>query len=446
MLCQLEQKKVSASGLFDTLVGESRLPETDRHLATHIIYGVLRQRQLLEYLLQLLCQRPVSKLKPFIRQTLLTGLYQIFFLDRIPESAAVNESVKAVKNARLPQNLQGFVNAVLRESVRQKESLQQKINKKKCADPFINHPQWLIKRWQDKFGEATTQQICDRNNQQAPLTLHINSTLVTRDDMQAMLSAAGVVSNPGNYSPDALILPEYHGPIRTLPGFAQGFFQVQDEAAALLTFLLTPLKKNGLYLDACAGLGGKTCNLVQMGADLNLTIIAVEPESSRQEKFHQNMLRLHPHAKIPFYPLDLQQFADTSNLQFDGILIDAPCSGTGVIGRHPDIRWNRQESDLIRYQHKQLQLLQQAVRLLKNTGVLVYATCSLETEENEDVVARFLELNPDFTLDTCIPSLPPSAQPLTVGPFFNPRPGLSSDSFFGARLKRRPTVPSQHEG
>jgi 16S rRNA (cytosine967-C5)-methyltransferase len=283
------------------------------------------------------------------------------------------------------------------------------------------------------------QRICAVNNQQAPLILHVNTLVTTREQLLAAIEQEEIVVHSGAYSPDALILPDFHGPISKLPGFFQGHFQVQDEAAQLLTLLMGPLLNNGHYLDACAGLGGKTSGLIQLRAAGNArsaTISAVEPELQRQHKFRDNMHRLHPDEPVTLYDMDIQHFAQTCDRRFDGILIDAPCSGTGVTGRHPDIRWNRQKSDLARYQKLQLQLLAEAARLLAPAGILVYATCSLEPEENEEVVALFLEQQPDFISEDCAQFLPPSAKILVKEQFFASHPGPSIDGFFGVRLRR----------
>ena len=443
-LCQLERSRLPAGSLFDKVAAECALDGPDRQLAMNILYGVLRQRQTLDSLLQSLCRQPLSKIKPFVRQALLTGLYQIFFLDRIPESAAVNESVKALQAAHLPKNLQGFVNGVLRESIRRQQTLSAAVHGRPGAAgamdsagaAFLNHPDWLIKRWQHRYGEEEMRRICAINNQQSPLILLVNTRVTSSSQLRAGLEAAGIVVQPGAYSRDALILPEFHGAVNRLPGFSQGHFQVQDEAAQLLTLLLGPIKKCGLYLDACAGLGGKTGSLVQLCAAAEATIMAVEPEPQRRQKFRDNMHRLHPEASVTLYEMDLEHFSRDCDLRFDGILVDAPCSGTGVIGRHPDIRWNRQESDLARYQLLQLTLLQQAAGLLAADGTLVYGTCSLEPEENEEVIALFLDRNPGFRTEECTPFLPPAAAELIHNGFFAPHPGPSIDGFFGARLVR----------
>jgi 16S rRNA (cytosine967-C5)-methyltransferase len=440
-LCQLERTRLPADVLFDAVAGQCALIENDRHLAMNILYGVLRQRQALQSLLQTLCKQPLARIKPFVHQALLTGLYQIFFLDRIPESAAVNESVKAVQAAHLPANLQGFVNAVLRESIRRKELLMPMTFHDRDGAPFLNHPDWLVRRWTERFGQEEARRICLGNNQQSPLTLNINTCLSTQASVKAALEQEGIEVQSGNYSPEALILPDFHGAIHRLPGFAAGHFQVQDEAAQLLPRLLTPVRQGGLYLDACAGLGGKTGNLIQLGQGSDMTIMAVEPDAQRRQKFRENMRRLHPDTPITLVETDLQHFAADCPHRFDGILVDAPCSGTGVAGRHPDIRWNRQERDLPRYQQIQLMLLHQAAGLVAESGILVYATCSLEAEENEKVIHHFLADHPDFWLEDCTPFLPPLARELVRDGFFAPRPGPSIDGFFGARMRKGAEEP-----
>jgi len=442
-LCELERTRLPADTIFDQITGQCGLNDSDRHLAMNILYGVLRQRQALESMLQALCRQPLARIKPFVRQALLTGLYQIFFLDRIPESAAVNESVKAVQAAHLPKNLQGFVNAVLRESIRRKEMLIPLTFHDADGAPVLNHPDWLVRRWTKKFGKEETRRICDGNNRQSPLILNINPCTATPESVQAALEQEGHHVLAGQYSPDALILPEFHGAVNRLPGFDQGHFQIQDEAAQLLPRLLTPFVNNGLYLDACAGLGGKTTNLIGLGHDENITIMAVEPEPGRRQKFQENMRRLHPATPVTLVEQDLQHFAADCALRFDGILVDAPCTGTGVTGRHPDIRWSRRESDPARHQQTQRMLLEQAAGLLVPGGILVYATCSLEPEENEEVIALFLAGHPEFNLEDCAPFLPEPARELVRDHFFAPRPGPSNDGFFGARMVKKTGDRSQ---
>ena len=418
-------------------MAEYPLESNDRQLATNIIYGVLRSQDSLDFMLQQLCRQPLTKLKPFIHQTLRTGLFQILYLNRIPESAAVNESVKAVQAARLPKKLQGFVNGVLRNSIRKRTELLELLNN---ADRQIfNHPLWLYKRWEKHFGENEAIRICEQNSKQANFSLQVNSCATDRESLLETLGNAGICAHKGKYCDDTLILENFHGSINRLPGFREGFFQIQDQGAQLLPRFINPVVENGEYLDACAGVGGKTSILIQLAEPAGARVSAVEPKKTRRKKFVENIGRLHPNLTIPLFAGSLQNFAVSSNKRFHGILLDAPCSGTGVTRRHPDIRWNRQIEDIDRYQKIQLELLQTASALLLPKGVLVYATCSLEEEENEQVIDEFLSSNPDFVQKSCEPFLPATTHPLVTNGLFSPHPGSEIDGFFSARLIKIPS-------
>jgi len=437
-LCDLFQSKSSVKIIFNRNVKKYNLPAKERNLAMNLIYGVLRQRQVLDNILQELSKTPLRKIHSFVHQALAVALYQIFFLETIPQSAAVNEAVNSCKIKKIPKRLHGFVNGILRETLRRKEKNNLHIKTRPGKDtPLVdNHPDWLTDRWEKCFGREETERICRTNNRQPLLILRINTTLIDSQGFYQRLKQHAIKYNPGIYAPDSVLLPDFHGSIQSIPGYAQGFFQVQDEAAQLTTLLLRPLKKGGLYLDGCAGLGGKTSHLLQLGSEYNLKIYAVEPEQHRLKKLIENQQRLFPESKLSIYEGNLQDFVSKCTVHFDGILIDAPCSGTGVIGRHPDIRWNREEQDLLRYQKEQLKLLEQAELLLGPKGVLVYATCSLEPEENQNVIHHFLATNPDFRLTNCAEQLPETAHQLVKDNFFCPHPAPNIDGFFAARMVR----------
>jgi len=407
----------------------------------NLVYGVLRQREYLNHLLSQLSNTPVQQLAPFVQATLLVGLYQLFCLDRIPESAAVNEAVKAVKNAGGADHLHGFVNGILRNAARKREQLPGPQDGYPDGRPFLNHPGWLTKRWAKRYGQAEMVRICAANNLEPQLVLRINTGVISREDYLKQLDQAGISAACGSYAPDSLVLTGFQGAIVDLPGYQEGYFQVQDEAAQLATLLLGPIKAGGSYLDCCAGLGGKTGHICQLCRpqipDAEPEVVAVEPEPQRQRLFHENMARLFPGQQVVLQPMPLEEFAQNTQLTFDGVLLDAPCSGTGVIGRHPDIRWNRKKSDLQYYQQTQSQLIDQAARLVAADGILVYATCSLEPEENRQVIDRFLDNHPEFRLVDPREFLPENAENLIEDLCFCPRPSASIDGFFAARLERR---------
>jgi 16S rRNA (cytosine967-C5)-methyltransferase len=436
-LCRLQRIQQPVTLLFEKLVEECSLIASDRHLALNLIYGVLRQRQYLDNCLGIFSRHPLKKIHPFVHQALAVGLYQIVFLDRIPESAAVNETVNAMKIVRLPERLQGFVNGVLREIIRQRHRIPPPEALDKAGLPVLNHPAWLTERWQQHFGRQEMLRICACNNIQPPLILRVNHSAINRNDFCALLEQNDITSRPGSFAPSAVILPDYRGPVHDLPGFAQGFFQVQDESAQLVSLLLAPFVQNGQILDGCAGLGGKTGHIMELLAGWNATVTAVEPDKRRLIRLRENLTRLHPQKSVEIHPYTLLEFSRICKSRFHAILIDAPCSGTGVIRRHPDIRWNRQEDDLPNYQNTQRQLLDLAAELLLPGGTLVYVTCSLEPEENIEVVTNFLEVHPKFELSNCAPFLPLPARQFGKNGFFHPHPTESTDGFFAARLVRQ---------
>lgn len=434
-LCALHKSRKPVNGIFNRLLAEHPLEDKDRQLATTIIYGVLRQQESLDVILRTLCKQPLKKFDIFIHQTLRTGLFQIFYLHRIPDSAAVNESVKAVQKGRLPKRLNGFVNGVLRNAVRRKDELLSRVNAPKT--PILNHPEWLSKRWRNRYSSQEAIRICTLNGQQAAFTIQVNSSATDTATLADLLASQDIVCHRGEYCADTLVLDSFQGAVPALPGFPEGHFQVQDQGAQLLPTLLGEMQPGGRYLDACAGVGGKTSVMIQMAQHCDALVSAVEPDRLRGKRFQENMQRLHPAQKISLFAGTLQEFAASEPVQFNGILLDAPCSGTGVIRRHPDIRWNRREDDLINYQATQLELLHSAVDLLLPGGVLIYATCSLEYEENEKVIQLLLKERAELRQDSCASVLKDSAHSLLVDGNFAPLPGAEIDGFFGAKLRKQ---------
>ncbi|MCI5157933.1 MAG: 16S rRNA (cytosine(967)-C(5))-methyltransferase [Candidatus Electrothrix sp. AUS1_2] len=430
-------------GFINRIIHDSGLKNEERQLAVMLVLAVLREQEYLDLLISRFSKTKLTKMKPLTLAALRIGLVQICCLERIPDSAAVNETVKALKKMRQPGWLCSFVNGTLRNIVRSKESLPKPEEAGPGGTPVLNHPAWLTARWQEQFGQEQMQEICRVNNREPTLCLQVNRSRTEREALAAQFAAKGVVGvKPGSYAPDSLILPEQRGAVTDLPGFAEGLFQVQDQAARLACELLRPFKEQGRYLDGCAGLGGKTCILAAL-LPKDASLVAVEPDQRRSRLLQENLQRqgfiTQQGEQVQTVQQDLQSFAVHDDRLFDGIFIDAPCSGTGVIRKHPDIRWNRQPEDLISSQQTQLELLQTAATLLKPEGVLVYATCSLEPEENQQVVEQFLAANPAFVLTDCRDFLPDSAASLVdVQGCFAPLPTEEIEGFFAARLVRSP--------
>ena len=358
----------------------------------------------------------------------------MLFLSRVPESAAVNATVNTLKGAGQPAWLIGFANGLLRAVARARASLPTPEQMAQGDPPVLNHPAWLVERWQAQLGPDKTRETCALNNIEPPLSLRVNSRRTGRSILRALFEKSGIIAQNGFYSPASLLIPAFPGGITSLPGFDQGHFQVQDEAAQLASLLLGPLPARCHVLDGCAGLGGKTSHLAEL-LPPDGAIVAVEPDTRRYGLLRENLQRLGLSEQVRAVRTDLHHYAATRPHPFDAILIDAPCSGTGVIRRQPDIRWNRQPEDLALYQRAQLQLLEIAASLLKRGGTLVYATCSLEPEENQEVIRLFCERCPRFTVDNAALLLPESARRLVdAAGFFRPCPADGLDGFFAARL------------
>lgn len=418
----------------------------DRYLAFALIYGALRRRGYLDWVLADFSSHPLEKMKPRVLQGLRIGLYQLLFMDRIPDSAAINETVEALKAAKQPRWLLGFVNGLLRNIARRKASLPDPLQEKTSLPDIarLSHPEWLINRWVARYGKTIATAICQFNNTPPPLCLRVNTAATSVDSFLSSLHEANIAATPGSFGPDAVILKDFRGPVTEIPGYGTGVFQVQDEAAQLICLLLSPFEEGKPYLDGCAGLGGKTSHLAQMVAAKDPRvrpglITAVEPNRLRIQLLQDNLQRLKLSAYVTIIADRLENLQPNLAGPFAGALIDAPCSGLGVVRRHPDIRWSRAEEDLRRYQRMQLALLDRAAVLLGPDGILVYATCSMEPEENDAVVTQFLATHTDFSLTDCRDFLPMSAVGLVDKQgFFRTVPGREGiGGFFAARLVRK---------
>lgn len=421
-------------GFIDTIVHSASLKPEDRQLAHRLVMGVLRRQQYLDTILARFSKTPLRKMKPLTLAAMRVGIYQLCFLERVPESAAVNETVKALKKFHQPGWLLKFVNGTLRAIARAGKTLPEPESAGSDNGPILEHPDWLTERWISTFGRDRMENICRINTLEPQICLQVNTSRISRDQLLEHLYHAGIKARPGQYAPDSLILPDYRGAVTVLPGFGEGFFQVQDQAARLCCALPAPLQENSRHLDGCAGLGSKTCALAATlppGGSLH----AVEPDLRRVRLLKENISRQQLNDRITVTQQDLQTYAGSSPPPFDSILIDAPCSGTGVIRRHPDIRWNRQPEDIAALQATQFDLLHTAAEMLTPSGILVYATCSLEPEENHQVISGFLKSHAEFSLTNCKPFLPAIA-----GAFvddngcFAPMPAEEIEGFFAARL------------
>ena len=376
----------------------------DRALLYEIVTGVIRWLSLLDWHIKHHLHSHTRKLPGFVMNHLRAGTYQILFLDRIPPSAAVNEAVRGIKSSRYSW-ASGLVNAVLRRLAGKRKlsgpkkartippgTYSSMVGMKNLVRRIAleqSHPEWMVKRWTRTFSPEKAMEYCRSNNRHAPLALRINTRAVTVDQAVEALESRGISVKPGLYSPVALILEDYRGAPAAIPGFEQGWFQVQDEAAQLISFLVAP-EPGETVLDACAGPGGKTTHIAAIMADRG-TVHAIDRNRARLKLLEQNQARLGLHS-ISAIRLDLSS-GNMKDLKsgYHRILLDAPCSGLGVIRRHPDIKWNRTPDSILELSKLQGRLLATVVELVKPGGRIVYSVCTLEPEETTDIIEGFLK-------------------------------------------------------
>ena len=424
----------SEEGVFASTLLEQARPSFDHRdnaFILELVYGTLRNRTLLDSVLDRFSEKPVQGTDAWTRNILRLGAYQLLFLDRVPASASVNT---AVDLARRHGKKHGYVNGLLRSLDRGRGTIPPPSGKDpvKRLSALYSHPEWLVRRWTGRFGPETTEIVLAANNRPAPLIVRTNTLRTTREQLKASLERAGAALKETAYSPAGLELLSSPG-LPALKAFQDGWFLVQDQAAQLVGLMLDP-KPGETVLDACAAPGGKATHLAELMQDRG-TVIALESDRSRIGRIIENSRRLGTTILQPVRG-DAATYREGS---FDRILIDAPCSGLGVLRRHPDGRWNKSERSIREKQALQKKVLENCSKLVKPGGVLVYATCTTEPEENEDVIRGFLAGHPGFALDDPRPFLPgPAAKCIDPEGFFRTFPvEPEMDGFFGARVVRK---------
>jgi 16S rRNA (cytosine967-C5)-methyltransferase len=421
----------------------------DKPFIQELCFGVLRYLPQLEFLAKKLLKKPFHDKDTDIHMLVLVGIYQLLYLDTA-EFAAVNECVTAAKQLKKVWAA-SLVNAVLRSFLRQKETLVQSIDLSLVAK--YAHPHWLIEQLK-KVWPNDWQKILVANNQHPPLILRVNRQKISRDNYLEKLVAANIDAIACEFSKDGIVivkkekgnphpspLPqvvEGTGDVRRgnritdLPGFADGEFSVQDEATQFAAELLE-LKPGLTVLDCCAAPGGKTCHILETEPKL-AKLIAIDNNAKRVERIHENLQRLNLSAEVIVadifcFAKATQNTQDTSK-KFERILLDAPCSATGVIRRHPEIKTLRELSDIENLAAVQLKLLATLWPLLKPNGILLYATCSIFPQENEQVIEQFLRITMDCKI---IPITAAWGYPAQYGRYCLPP---ESDGFYYAKLQK----------
>ena len=406
----------------------------DRAFLTELTYGVIRWRGRLDWVIRHFSKIPFEKVEPGTVNILRLGLYQILFLSRTPSSAAVNESVELAKRIR-GKGGAGFVNAVLRSSIRQKDEIRYP---DMDQDPALHlsilqsHPLWLVQRWVKEMGVEETLRICEFNNQNSFLTLRTNTLKISRKDLIEKLKEKDLKSLPTSFSGEG-ILPLDPPPASELPFFKQGLYIIQDEASQLVTSVVDP-KPGERILDACAAPGGKTTHMAQTMENRG-EIYALDLSQGKLDWIEEMCQRLGIKIVKTVKGNAAVSLPVSNGFVFDRVLADVPCSGFGTLRKNPDLKWRRGEKDIKRLSELQFSILNHLSVYVKEGGVLIYSTCTVFHEENEDVVERFLEGHPEFQLDRMEKVLPEKFHLFIRDGYFKTFPPKNEmDGFFAARL------------
>lgn len=439
VLNALDQKKGTLDHVMENLLEKKEeLSKKDRSLTHSLVFGVIRWRNKLDWIIDHYSQTPLKKIDPAVLNILRLGVFQILYMDRIPDSAAVNTSVELGKSSGRPW-VTRFINGLLRNVTRHRTDIPfpaMETDFAKYLSVSCSFPLWLVEKWLARYTKEETTAMCEAANEIPPITIRTNTLKITREKLEKALEPEVKTIEPTPYSPFGLRLTAPKTPISQLEAFQNGWFQVQDEAAQIVSMLIAP-KPGQKVLDACAGLGGKTAHLAQMMNNQG-QIIALDNNSQKLQKLKHEMNRLGVQI-VETCLFDLHHHpGNILSGQLDHVLLDAPCSGLGVIRRNPDIKWEESKKDLDGYQKRQILFLSNLVDLLKPGGRLTFAVCSTETEETDQVVESFLNHHPDFQLEDRREALPSTMIPeiyhdsrLTTFPYRD-----SMDGFFSVCFRK----------
>lgn len=389
--------RVESEGAYaDRLLASRRVSELetrDRLFVRELVLGVLRWKLRLDHIIEIYYNGTLKSLQPDVRNIVRLGLYQMMFMESVPDWAAVDESVK-IASCHHVKKVAGLVNALLRRFSREGEPEIRSSDPVEKLSVEKSCPEWIVKKWIAKFGVETAEAIMTASSERHPVSIRTNTTKTDPESLASKLLSEGFETTTASSIPGYFIILKGEGLFET-QAFKKGLFTVQDSAAAVATLLLSP-KPGEIVLDLCSAPGGKVTHIAEMMGDSGW-IDAVDINRKRLGLVKKAAKRLGLRS-INFIEDDAVTFKKESGTQYDRILFDVPCTGTGVFSKRPDMKWRRKNDDMVRITFLQKAILRNAVSLVKPGGVIVYSTCSLEPEENEDIVNQFICEN-DFTVD-----------------------------------------------
>ncbi|MBP2652933.1 MAG: rsmB [Firmicutes bacterium] len=413
-------------------LGRRQLSDQDRRFVTELVYGTVKAANTIDWILSHYSNRPLKKLPAVIRNILRMGIYQVFFLSRVPASAACNQAVELAKKYGHVGTVK-FVNAVLRSAAR---NMDKAVYPDKASQPVAYlalkyfHPEWLVKRWLSRLGIEETEALCQINNETPPLSVRTNTLRISRQELMDKLAGEGVMAEVSDWTPEGIVCREYPA-LNGLNSLKNGLLQVQDESSMMVAHVLSP-QPGEFVIDACGAPGGKSTHIAAIMGNQG-RVLSVDLYDHKLKIIDENSTRLGI-SIIETKEMDAVKLDTLYFGQADRVLVDAPCSGLGVLRRKPDARWRKAETQLEELPKLQAAILASAANCVKPGGVLVYSTCTTEPEENEQVVKGFLDTRSDFILEETGEFLP-QRRPGAFVQFWPHRDRV--DGFFIARMVKR---------
>lgn len=408
----------------------------DRNLITEITNGTVKYKRKIDYIINQFAKTKVKRMQPVIRHVLRMSTYQIIFLDKVPDSAVCNEAVKIVKKRNMGE-LSGFVNGILRNIARHKDAIVYPSKEEKPQEYLgvvYSFPDWMIQLWLKEYGFDFTEALCSSFNRTPDVSIRTNKLRISRDELRAMLEKAGIMAEPGLLVSEALRVRGITS-ISKLDSFKKGYFTVQDESSMLASYVLDP-QKGETILDVCAAPGGKSTHMAELMEGQGV-ITSADIYDHKLDRIKESAKRM-GHSMIQTKIQDATVANDDYNNVFDRVLVDAPCSGLGLLHKKSDIRWNKDQEDIRDLVKIQRQILATSIAYVKPGGVMVYSTCTITAAENKRMVNWILknldvELEP---IDDYIPVLLRNED--SAKGFIQIFPNdANSDGFFISRFRKR---------
>lgn len=394
ILNRIDRTDAYLDKLLDIEIKNSTLSGLDKSLLFEIVHGVTRWLGRIDWILNGFYKGQFSKCIPNVKNAMRVALYQILFLDKVPDYAAVNDAVEFVKKLQ-GQKPADLTNAVLRNIIRSKDSI-------RYPDPnedvvaylsaYYSHPTWIVKRWVNRYGKETTEKFLIANNNKPSLILRVNNLVTNAAELKSLLNSVDLKFSDGKYLPEFIQMANLSN-ITDWEYFRKGYFSVQDESTGLPIKLLD-VQPGMRVLDLCAAPGGKTAFIADVMQNKG-EIVALDRFESRLKILQKNLDRLKV-TNVKTITIDANEFVDEQG--FDRVLVDAPCSGLGTLTKKPDLKWKRDLGDIRNIVNIQYELLKRGAGLLKQGGSLVYSTCTVEPEENSEIIKKFLSENANFKL------------------------------------------------